>query len=45
MKNKLNEYIKFLNGILMKLKKKLNSPFKKACDGLWRDLRPLYNLI
>ncbi len=45
--NFLNEYIKFLNWDINEAKiGNLNSPFKKACDGLWRDLRPnLTNLF
>ena len=45
--NFLNEYIKFLNWDINEAKKgNLSSPFKKACDGLWRDLRPhLTNLF
>ena len=36
------EYIKFLNWDINEAEKgNLKSPFKKACDGLWRDLRPL----
>lgn len=45
--NFLNEYTKFLNWDINEAKKgNLSSPFKKACDGLWRDLRPhLTNLF
>ena len=40
-KNFVNEYIKYLNWDINEANKgNLNSPFKKACDGLWRDLRP-----
>jgi len=39
--NFLKQYIKFLNWDINEANKgNLKSSFKKACDGLWRDLRP-----
>ncbi len=40
------EYIKFLKWDIKEASNgNLNSPFKKACDGLWRDLRPYFTKL
>lgn len=45
-KNFTQEYLKFLDWDIKEAKKgNLSSPFKKACDGLWRDLRPLFTKL
>ncbi len=41
-KNFKKEYLKFLKWDINEAQKgNIQSPFKQACDGLWRDLRPL----
>ena len=49
MLNKQNftqEYLKFLSWDIEEAKKgNLLSPFKQACDGLWRDLRPFFTKL
>ena len=45
-KNFTQEYLKFLDWDIQEAKKgNLSSPFKKACDGLWRDLRPFFTIL
>ncbi len=45
-KNFTQEYLKFLEWDIEEAKKgNLSSPFKKACDGLWRDLRPFFTKL
>ena len=41
-----NEYIKFLNWDLKQSKLgNMKSPYKNACDGVWRDIRPQYTKL
>ncbi len=45
-KNYNQNYIKFLNWDISEAAKgNLTSPFKMACDGLWRDIRPLFTFL
>ena len=40
------KYIKFLKWDIEEAKKgNLKSPYKKACDGVWRDLRPQITVL
>lgn len=45
-KNFIKNYLTFLKWDIDQAKMgNLHSPFKKACDGVWRDLRPLFTYL